>query len=33
MNFEPSQGSLFFSETRLGRAKDLVPEWVEEILA
>ena len=33
MNLEPSQGSLFFSETRLGRAKDLVSEWVEEILA
>jgi len=33
MNLEPSQGSLFFNETRLGRARDLVPEWVEEILA
>ena len=32
MNLEPSQGSLFFNETRLGRARDLVPEWVEEVL-
>ena len=32
MNLEPSQGSIFFNETRLGRAKDLVPAWVEETL-
>jgi NAD-dependent deacetylase len=32
MNLEPSQGSLFFNETRLGRARDLVPVWVEELL-
>ena len=32
MNLEPSQGSLFFNETRLGRARDLVPEWVDEVL-
>ena len=32
MNLEPSQGSIFFHETRLGRAKDLVPPWVEELL-
>jgi NAD-dependent deacetylase len=32
MNLEPSQGSIFFDESRLGRAKDLVPEWVEELL-
>jgi NAD-dependent deacetylase len=32
MNLEPSQGSIFFNETRLGRAKDLVPGWVEEVL-
>jgi len=33
MNLEPSQGSLFFNETRLGPAKDLVPVWVSEIVA
>ncbi len=32
MNLEPSQGSMFFDETRLGRAKDLVPAWVDELL-
>jgi NAD-dependent deacetylase len=32
MNLEPSQGSIFFTETRLGRAKDLVSVWVEELL-
>ena len=33
MNLEPSQGSIFFNETRLGKAKDLVPAWVDELLA
>lgn len=32
MNLEPSQGSLFFHESRIGRAGDLVPAWVEEVL-
>jgi NAD-dependent deacetylase len=32
MNLEPSQGSYFFDESRMGRARDLVPAWVEEIL-
>lgn len=32
INLEPSQGSIFFHETRLGRASELVPHWVEEIL-
>ncbi len=32
MNLELSQGSLFFHETRLGRAMDEVPQWVEEML-
>ena len=32
MNLEPSQGSYFFDETRLGRAGELVPAWVEEML-
>jgi NAD-dependent deacetylase len=33
MNLEPSMGSTFFNERRLGRAKDLGPEWVAEMLA
>lgn len=32
-NLEPSEGSLFFAETRLGRASELVPAFVEELLA
>jgi NAD-dependent deacetylase len=32
MNLEPSQGSLFFDETRLGPAGELVPAWVDEVL-
>jgi NAD-dependent deacetylase len=32
INLEPSQGSMFFHETRIGRAGDLVPAWVEEVL-
>ncbi len=33
LNLEPSGGSHFFHETRLGRAGDLVPAWVDEVLA
>jgi NAD-dependent deacetylase len=33
MNLEPSQGSVFFHETRIGRAGELVPAWVDELLA
>lgn len=33
LNLEPSQGSLFFHETRLGRASEVVPSWVEDLLA
>jgi NAD-dependent deacetylase len=33
MNLEPSQGSIFFHETRIGRAGELVPAWVDELLA
>ncbi len=33
MNLEPSQGSLFFGESRFGPAGKLVPEWVEEVLS
>ena len=32
INLEPSQGSLFFGERRFGRAAELVPKWVEEVL-
>lgn len=32
LNLEPSQGSRFFDETRLGPASELVPQWVDEIL-
>ena len=32
MNLDPSQGSIFFHESRMGRARDLVPEWVTEVL-
>ena len=33
LNLEPSQGSMFFHESRFGRAGELVPAWVEEMLA
>jgi len=33
MNLEPSLGSLFFNESRTGPASELVPKWVEEVLA
>jgi NAD-dependent deacetylase len=33
MNLEPSQGSFFFDESRIGRAGELVPAWVEEMLS
>jgi NAD-dependent deacetylase len=33
INLEPSLGSFHFHETRTGPAGDLVPAWVEEILA
>jgi NAD-dependent deacetylase len=32
MNLEPSLGSIFFNESRIGPAGELVPEWVAEIL-
>ena len=32
LNLERSQGSVWFEETRLGPASELVPVWVEEIL-
>ncbi len=33
LNLEPSAGSHLFHESRIGRAGDLVPVWVEEVLA
>ena len=33
INLEPSQGSFFFNESRIGRAGELVPAWVDEMLA
>jgi len=33
LNLEPSQGSVFFDQTRVGRAGELVPAWVEEVLS
>jgi NAD-dependent deacetylase len=32
INLEPSLGSIFFHESRTGRASELVPQWVEEML-
>ena len=32
MNLEPSQGSIYFDESRMGRAADLVPKWVKELV-
>lgn len=33
LNLDPSQGSIMFHECRLGPATELVPAWVDEILA
>ncbi len=33
LNLEPSEGSHFFAESRHGRASELVPAWVDEMLA
>lgn len=32
LNLDPSEGSLFFEESRMGRAGELVPQWVDEVL-
>ena len=32
LNLQPSQGSMMFHESRLGRATELVPAWVDEML-
>jgi len=33
LNLEPSEGSRFFTESRHGRAGEIVPQWVDEVLA
>jgi NAD-dependent deacetylase len=33
LNLEPSQGSIWFHESRLGPATEIVPRWVDEILS
>lgn len=33
INLEPSLGSAYFDESRIGRAGELVPRWVDEMLA
>ena len=32
LNLDPSAGSIFFDESRMGAAGKLVPEWVDEVL-
>jgi NAD-dependent deacetylase len=32
LNLDPSQGSIFFHDTMLGRAADIVPAWATELL-
>ncbi|WP_310467641.1 NAD-dependent deacylase [Sphingomonas sp.] len=32
INLEPSLGSVYFDDVRIGRAAELVPAWVEEVL-
>jgi NAD-dependent deacetylase len=32
INLDPSMGSFLFEESRTGRAGDLVPAWVDEVL-
>ena len=33
MNLDPSEGSFHFHESRMGKAGELVPDWVEQILS
>ena len=33
LNLDPSQGSVWFAESRMGPASELVPAWVAEVLA
>lgn len=32
LNLDPSAGSIYFHQTRLGPASELVPEWVRQVL-
>ena len=32
LNLDPSEGSIYFHETRMGPASELVPAWVDEVL-
>jgi NAD-dependent deacetylase len=32
LNLDPSDGSIFFAESRMGAASELVPAWVDEVL-
>ncbi len=32
MNLDPSDGSLYFDESRMGKAGELVPTWVDDVL-
>ena len=33
LNLDPSQGSVWFHETRLGPATEIVPQWVKDVLS
>jgi len=33
INLEPSLGSMLFDESRIGKAGELVPQWVDEVLS
>jgi len=33
LNLDPSAGSIYFNESRMGRAGELVPSWVDELLS
>jgi NAD-dependent deacetylase len=33
LNLERSEGSAWFDESRLGKASELVPAWVNEVLS
>lgn len=32
LNLEPSEGSHWFHQSRFGKASELVPQWVEELI-
>ena len=33
LNLDPSEGSVYFHESRMGPASVLVPEWVDQLLS